>query len=191
MVDFAQHMSARTALARMARLSAMPSASLNCVRQITWSPQFPIGMLRTADVRRSLIRAFQGIPDRQFAQEIGQWYRRSAPLGRVRLLTRLLRSIGPMGTMAVAAGAFARFAVRKDWNVVALTEADTTRITAEQVEQLVLYLVQADPHVFETVANLLVQDLSSVSLLGTPLIERTLAHLHQIWDTTDVDLQQA
>lgn len=145
------------------------------------APHMPVGVLRTDEIRHSLARALRAAAGRTLADELAGLYQRFDVERRIGLLAQLLKSVGPMAALALAGGVFAKFAIREDWRNVSVSVDDAMRISAAQVHALVRYVEQADPGLFDQVANLLSQDLTAMSLLSGSLLALALAELHRRW----------
>ena len=75
-----------------------------------------------------------------------------APLPlRARLLQRLLVPVGPLALAVVARGAFAKYVDHSHWSRPSLSIADVTRITSDQISDLVRYVAQSDPSLLEQI----------------------------------------
>lgn len=81
---------------------------------------------------------------------------------RVRLLSRLLRAVGPLALAVIGGGAFFRFV----WQARAVTLDDAARVTSSQVFELAAYVQQSNPAVTEQVLAFLAQDASTMTTLG-------------------------
>lgn len=100
--------------------------------------------------RRGTPGAMQRIPEL-----VAEVYRNAtAPLRR-RLLECLLRPVGPLGLVTVAAGAFGLFLQRGGYREVAIAAEDTARISPEQMLELARYVEQASPESFMQIVPLL------------------------------------
>ena len=79
-----------------------------------------------------------------------------APVGlRQRLLNHLLRPLGPLALVAVAAGAFARLLPTERWSGVQVRVDDVLGIRADQVLDLTLYVQQKAPEMLWGLSELL------------------------------------
>lgn len=67
---------------------------------------------------------------------------------RARLLRCLLRPVGPLGLVSVAAGAFGMFLQREAWQQLAEPLAESLRFTADQVRELAALVAQVQPEAF-------------------------------------------
>jgi hypothetical protein len=85
---------------------------------------------------------------------LAEVYRGARPTLRARLLETLLRPVGPLGLVAIAAGAFGLFLQRGGYRGLAVTPEDATRISPEQMLELARYVEQAYPESLLQVAPL-------------------------------------
>lgn len=88
---------------------------------------------------------------------IAETYRHATSPLRARLLECLLQPIGPLGLVAIAAGAFGEFLRRGGYRRLAVSAEDAARISAEQMLELARYVEQCSPETFERIASLLAQ----------------------------------
>lgn len=72
------------------------------------------------------------------------YHRAPVPL-RAKLLECLLRPVGPLALLTIAAGAFARFLYRLTGEAVPVALEDVARITASHVVELARYVEQSSP----------------------------------------------
>lgn len=101
-------------------------------------------------------------------------YREAPPTLRAQLIECLMRPMGALGLVAVAGGAFAALRQRHGWQTLHVTLDDATRITADQVMELSLYLQQATPEVFRQVADLVADQPLAVGGLSAVLLLQLL-----------------
>lgn len=101
-------------------------------------------------------------------------YREAPPTLRAQLIECLMRPMGALGLVAVAGGAFAALRQRHGWQTLHVTLDDATRITADQVMELSLYLQQATPAVFRQVADLVADQPLAVGGLSAVLLLQLL-----------------
>jgi hypothetical protein len=78
----------------------------------------------------------------------------SPPPLRARLLQRLLAPVGPLALAVVARGAFAKYVDHSHWPRPFLTIDQVTRITSDQVSDLVRYVAQSDPTLLEQIMHM-------------------------------------
>jgi hypothetical protein len=93
--------------------------------------------------------------DRALAPLIADLYAEVAPPLRVRLLRGLLRPVGPLALVAIAAGAFARLLPSSRWNGADVGLEDALRIGPEQVFELARYVEQKSPELLLQLPDLL------------------------------------
>ncbi|MFO1332533.1 MAG: hypothetical protein U1E95_08780 [Rubrivivax sp.] len=79
---------------------------------------------------------------------IAEFYRNATAPLRKRLVECLLRPVGPLGLVAVAAGAFGALLQRGSYRGVTVALDDAARISPEQVLELASYVEQVDPDTF-------------------------------------------
>jgi hypothetical protein len=84
-------------------------------------------------------------PRVSIARLIARLYAQAAPAARWQLLVQLLRPLGPLALVAIAAGAFARLLPASRWQGVQLTPDDARHFTAQQVFELARYVEQKSP----------------------------------------------
>ena len=106
-------------------------------------------------------------------------YREAPPTLRAQLIECLMRPMGALGLVAVAGGAFAALRQRHGWQTLQVTLDDATRITADQVMELSLYLQQATPEVFSQVADLVADQPLAVGGLSAVLLLQLLRRPHR------------
>lgn len=110
---------------------------------------------------------------------IARVYEEASPPLRLKLVSLLLRPVGPLALVAIASGAFASFLRRRTWQAPDLSFEDVARITGEQVLELARYVEQSSPDLIAQVATLVAGDLASVALAGALLL-----HALRWWRTT-------
>jgi hypothetical protein len=94
-----------------------------------------------------------------------------APLGlRQRLLNHLLRPLGPLALVAVAAGAFARLLPSERWSGVQVHVDDVLGIGADQVLDLALYVQQKAPEMLWGLTDLLSSNPMALGTLSGVLL---------------------
>jgi len=88
-------------------------------------------------------------PPQQAAPElaplVADLFAEAPPPQRVRLLNVLLRPVGPLALVAVAAGAFASLLPSTRWHGASATLDDAMRLSAGQVLELARYVEQKSP----------------------------------------------
>jgi hypothetical protein len=76
---------------------------------------------------------------------VAELYERAAPPQRLRLLNLLLRQLGPLVLVTVAAGAFAGLLPTDRWREAEASLEDIERVSAAQVLALADYVAQKNP----------------------------------------------
>jgi hypothetical protein len=117
-------------------------------------PDSQSGAKRTHEVGESV----PGIVARAFAVVDSQ--------GRVRLLSRLLRAVGPLALAVIGGGTFFRFV----WQARPVTLEDAAGVSSSQVYELASYVQQSNPEVVEQVLTFLVQDVTTIAALGVSTV---------------------
>jgi hypothetical protein len=81
----------------------------------------------------------------ELAPLVAGLYAEAQPLQRVSLLNSLLRPVGPLALVAIAAGAFANLLPGDHWRNASATLDDAMRLSANQVLELARYVEQKSP----------------------------------------------
>ena len=84
-------------------------------------------------------------PRANIARLIARLYAQAAPAARWQLLVQLLRPLGPLALVGIAAGAFARLLPASRWQGAQLAPDDAGQFTAQQVFELARYVEQKSP----------------------------------------------
>lgn len=84
---------------------------------------------------------------------VADLYRQASPPQRVRLLNVLLRHVGPLALVSIAAGAFAGLLPGERWRVAQVTLEDARRVGAAQVMALAAYVEQKAPEALHAVTS--------------------------------------
>ena len=79
------------------------------------------------------------------ARLLAQLYDQASPAARARLLAQLLKPVGPLALVAIAAGAFGRLLPSSRWQGAQVTLEDAQRFNGQQVFELVRYVEQKSP----------------------------------------------
>ena len=87
----------------------------------------------------------------ELAPLLADWFEQAPAPQRVSLLNGLLRPVGPLALVAVAAGAFASLLPAAHWHVASVSLTDAMRVTAGQVLELARYVEQKSPDVLQAV----------------------------------------
>lgn len=81
------------------------------------------------------------------APRVAELYELASPPERVTLLNRLLRPVGPLALVTIAAGAFATLLPGARWREAEVSMDDTRRVGSAQVLALAIYVEQKAPDV--------------------------------------------
>jgi len=103
---------------------------------------------------------------------------------RIRILEGLLRPVGPLAIVTIAAGAFAHMLYRLRVHGVPVTVDDAARITPASVAELARYVAQASPATLQRILELISQDGlgvaglagSAMSMAATPAARHRRGH---------------
>lgn len=106
----------------------------------------------------------------ELAPLVADLFAKAAPPQRVRLLNGLLRPVGPLALVAIAAGAFSNLLPTTRWHVASVSLDDVMRLTAGQVLELARYVEQKSPEAFMQLPDLLADSPLWVSSLGAALL---------------------
>jgi hypothetical protein len=106
----------------------------------------------------------------ELAPLVADLFAKAAPPQRVRLLNGLLRPVGPLALVAVAAGAFANLLPTTRWHIASASLDDARRLTAGQVLELARYVEQKSPEAFMQLPELLADSPLWVGSLGGALL---------------------
>jgi hypothetical protein len=104
--------------------------------------------------------AHQGLPIPELVAEV---YRSARLRQRARLLEHLLRPVGPLGLVAIAAGAFGTILQRGGYRQLAVVPEDAARISPDHMRELAQYLEQAYPESLLQIAPILADNASGVA----------------------------
>ena len=96
---------------------------------------------------------------------------------RARLLGRLLGSVGPLALAVVGGGVFAKYLRNAGWPEVPISFEDAARATSSQVQDLVRYAEQSNPHLVEGLLAALLQDGMMMTALGASVAAITIKRL--------------
>lgn len=75
---------------------------------------------------------------------------------RARLLRCMLRPLGPLGLVSVAAGAFGMFLQREAWQRLREPVSGSLRFSADQIRELASFVAQIQPEAFAQLPAILV-----------------------------------
>lgn len=76
---------------------------------------------------------------------VANFYEEAPPATRLQLLSSLLKPVGPLALVAIAAGAFSRLLPSGRWQDATPSLDDVQRFSGEQVMELVMYVQQKSP----------------------------------------------
>lgn len=96
---------------------------------------------------------------------------------RVRVLRRLLVSVGPMALAVLGSGAFAKFVVEARWPRMSISLDDAARVTSSQMFELVRYVEQSNPQALQQVMVILARDAASMAAVGASVALVAMRHL--------------
>jgi len=97
---------------------------------------------------------------------ISEVYRSATSPLRARLLECLLQPIGPLGLVAIAAGAFGEFLRRGNYARLAVSPEDASRVSADQMLELARYVEQCNPETFQKIASVMAEIPVGIAGLG-------------------------
>lgn len=89
---------------------------------------------------------------------------------RARLLGCLLRPLGSLGLVAVAAGAFADFLQRRSTEGFKVSIEDVSRYSSDQIAELVRFVDQVSPEALQLVANTLADNPVGVTAFSASVL---------------------
>jgi hypothetical protein len=96
---------------------------------------------------------------------------------RARMLGRLLASVGPLALAVVGGGAFAKYATHARWPEIPVSLEDAARATSGQIQEIVRYIEQSNPQLFNHLLQLLARDSATIAALGASIAALTVHHL--------------
>ena len=108
----------------------------------------PASRLREAPTVRVVVRRTS------VARLLATLYRQAPAATRADLLSQLLRPVGPLALVAIAAGAFGRLLPPSRWQGVQVSADDTAQISPQQVLDLVHYVEQKSPELLTQLPQL-------------------------------------
>jgi len=98
---------------------------------------------------------------------ISHLYEQAPAAVRVRLLEQLLRPVGPLAMVAIAAGAFGRFVRRLGPDAAPIAHADAERISSSDVLHLARYVEQSSPELLHQIGWLIANRLPARNRIET------------------------
>lgn len=84
---------------------------------------------------------------------VAEMYRQATPPQRVRLLNLMLRQVGPLALVSIAAGAFAGLLPGQRWREAEIDDEQVRRVGTAQVLALARYVEQKAPEVLLAVTS--------------------------------------
>ena len=93
---------------------------------------------------------------------------------RARMLGRLLASVGPLALAVVGGGAFAKYATHARWPEIPVSLEDAALATSGQVQEIVRYIEQSNPQLFNNLLELLARDSATIAALGASIAALTM-----------------
>ena len=93
---------------------------------------------------------------------------------RARMLGRLLASVGPLALAVVGGGAFAKYATHARWPEIPVSLEDAALATSGQVQEIVRYIEQSNPQLFNNLLELLARDTATIAALGASIAALTM-----------------
>jgi len=109
-------------------------------------------------------------PAPELASLVANLFAEAPPTQRVRLLNGLLRPVGPLALVAIAAGAFASLLPATRWRGASATLDDALRLSAGQVLELARYVEQKSPESLLQLPALLADSRLGVSTISGALL---------------------
>lgn len=97
---------------------------------------------------------------------VTQAYEAASAGVRVRVLNRMLRTVGPLALAVVAGGAFARYVSQARWSALTVSISDAARVSSSQIYELATYVQQSNPDVARQIIAVLARDVSTMTALG-------------------------
>ena len=96
---------------------------------------------------------------------------------RARMLGRLLASVGPLALTVLGGGAFAKDATHARWPEIPVSMEDAARATSGQIQEIVRYIEQSNPQLFNHLLELLARDSATIAALGASIAALTVHRL--------------
>lgn len=93
-------------------------------------------------------------PGTTIARLLARLYAQAAPESRTHLLTELLRPLGPLALVGIAAGAFGRLLPASRWQGVQISIDEAQSFNPRQVFELALYVEQKCPELLRQLPQL-------------------------------------
>ena len=96
---------------------------------------------------------------------------------RARMLGRLLASVGPLALAVVGGGVFAKYATHARWPEIPVSIEDAARATSGQIHEIVRYIEQSNPQLFNHLLESLARDSATIAALGASIAALTINRL--------------
>jgi hypothetical protein len=93
---------------------------------------------------------------------------------RARMLGRLLASVGPLALAVVGGGAFAKYATHARWPEIPVSLEDAALATSGQIQEIVRYIEQSNPQLFNNLLELLARDSATIAALAASIAALTM-----------------
>jgi len=113
------------------------------------------------------------------ARLLANFYDEAPPATRLQLLSNLLKPVGPLALVAIAAGAFSRLLPSVRWQDATPSLDDVQRFSADQVMELVQYVQQKSPEFLLQLPQLLGEPRLWLATLNGTLLWLTLQALNR------------
>jgi hypothetical protein len=114
--------------------------------------------------RRHALAAGEGAS--RMAERVSELYDEAPAPARTRLLEYLLRPVGPLALVTIAAGAFAHLLHRLTREAMPVSLEDAARITAGQVLELARYVEQCSPDALARIGSLIAESQMGVATMS-------------------------
>ena len=108
-----------------------------------------------------------GVPIPELIADV---YAQSATGLRARLIECLLRPVGPLALVTIAAGSFGAFLHRSRQRALAVSLDDAARISADQMLELARYVEQLSPDTFQQIGSLLADNPITAASVSSSLL---------------------
>lgn len=107
---------------------------------------------RTSPPRRPPARVRD--PGTTIARLLARLYGQASPVARTQMLAELLRPVGPLALVTIAAGAFGRLLPTSRWQGVQLSVDEAQSFNPQQVFELAMYVEQKCPELLRQLPQL-------------------------------------
>lgn len=120
-------------------------------------------------------RSIEELSARDIPELVSQVYRQAPVSLRAKLLECLLRPVGPLALLVIAAGAFARFLDRLQRDAVPISLEDAARVTSDNVLELARYVQQSSPDALMRFGHLIAHQPGGFATLSGSALLMTLS----------------